>query len=129
MPVVRTSDGAEIAYRTAGSGPPDVIFVHGWAGSGSYFTESIAALDLERLRATTIDLSGHGESADSPGMWSLDAIDNAVLAVADAVDARRFIALGYSMSGKFVQHLAIRHPDRVAGLLLLAGAQASAIDL
>ena len=129
MPIVRTSDGAGIAYRTAGNGPPDVLFVHGWAGSGTYFTETIAALDLERLRATTIDLSGHGESADGAGMWSLDAIDDAVLAVADAVDARRFIALGFSMSGKFVQHLAVRHPERVVGLVLVAGTQASAIDL
>src|SRR4051794_29587617 len=104
------------------------MFVHGWAGSGRYFDETIAALDLGRLRATTVDLSGHGDSPAADGAWSLDGIDDALLAVADAVGADRFVALGFSMSGKFVQHLALRHSARVSGLLLVAGTQASAFD-
>jgi non-heme chloroperoxidase len=129
VPVVNTTDGAEIAYRSSGSGPADVILVHGWAGSGAYFDETVAALDLSRLRATTVDLGGHGSSTGGEGVWSLEAIDDAVLAVADDVGAESFVALGFSMSGKFVQHLAIRRADRVAGLLLVAGTQASAIEL
>jgi pimeloyl-ACP methyl ester carboxylesterase len=129
MPVARTSSGLEIAYRTAGSGPPDVLFVHGWAGSGSYFDETIAALDLDRLRATAVDLIGHGDSPAGDGEWSLDAIDDAVLGVADTIGAGRFVAVGFSMGGKFVQHLAARHPERVAGLVLAAGTQASSLEL
>jgi pimeloyl-ACP methyl ester carboxylesterase len=128
MPSARTSGGVEIAYRTAGSGPPDVLFAHGWAGSGAYFDETIAALDLDRIRVTTVDLSGHGDSPDGDS-WSLDAIDAALLAVADVVGAERFVALGFSMSGKFVQHLALRDPKRIAGLMLVAGTQAAALEL
>jgi len=129
MPSARTTDGVEIAYRSAGSGPPDVLFAHGWAGSGAYFDETIAALDLDRVRATTVDLSGHGDSPGGDGPWSLDGIDDALIAIADEVGAERFVALGFSMSGKFVQHLALRNPDRVAGLLLVAGTQAAALQL
>lgn len=129
MPVAQTRNRVGVSYRTVGSGQPDVIFAHGWAGSGSYFDETLEALDPTRLRATTVDLSGHGDSPDYVGAWSLEGIDEALIAVADAVDADRFVALGFSMSGKFVQHLALRHPERVAGLLLVAGTQASALEL
>lgn len=123
------TSGVEISYRSVGTGPPDLLFAHGWAGSGAYFDETIAALDLRRLRATTVDLSGHGDSSDGDGAWSLDGIDQMLLAAADAVGADSFVAVGFSMSGKFVQHLALRHPERVLGLLLVAGTQASALAL
>jgi pimeloyl-ACP methyl ester carboxylesterase len=129
VPVAQTTNGVDISYRTVGSGPPDLLFAHGWAGSGAYFDETIAALDLTRLRATTVDLSGHGDSPDGDGPWSLDGIDEMLLAAADAVGADRFVAVGFSMSGKFVQHLALHYPARVSGLLLVAGTQASALGL
>ena len=52
----RTEDGTAIAYRTLGTGPADVLFMHGWAGSGAYFDEMLRYLDLSGLRVTTVDL-------------------------------------------------------------------------
>jgi non-heme chloroperoxidase len=116
-----------IAHRSAGTGPPELVFVHGWAGSGIYYDETIAALDLDQVRATSLDLSGHGDSPAGDGDWTLDRIDGEILAVLDTIGAKRFVLLGYSMGGKFVQHFALRHPDRVEGLILVAGTQASAM--
>jgi pimeloyl-ACP methyl ester carboxylesterase len=127
MSVTRSAE--QTAYRSAGAGPPELLLLHGWAGSGAYFHETIAALDLEHLRATTLDLAGHGESAAGDGDWSLDRIDDAILSVADAIGARRSIVLGFSMAGKFAQHFALRHPDRVTGLILVAGTQAASMTL
>jgi pimeloyl-ACP methyl ester carboxylesterase len=129
MSLVLSTEGSEVAYRSVGSGPPDLVFLHGWAGSGAYFQETVDALDLERVRATTLDFSGHGHSPASDREWSLEAIDDAVLTVADAVGLRRSVLVGYSMSGKFAQHFATRHPERVAGLILVAGAPAAPLPL
>jgi pimeloyl-ACP methyl ester carboxylesterase len=129
MSVTLSPDGVQVAYRAVGTGPPDLVFVHGWAGSTAYFEESFAALDLEHVRAIGVDLSGHGESPMHDAAWSLEGIDDAVLAAADAAGADRFVAVGYSMGGKFVQHLAVAHPDRVAALVLVSGTPAAAIPL
>ena len=124
-----TLSAEQTAYRSSGTGPPELLFVHGWGGSGVYFDETIAALDLAHVRATTLDLAGHGESPGGDGGWALESIDEAILSVADAIGAKRSVLLGFSMGGKFVQHFALRHPDRVAGLILVAGTQASPIPL
>ena len=116
-----------IAHRSTGTGPPELVFVHGWAGSGLYYDETVAALDLETVRATSFDLSGHGDSPGGDGEWTLDRVDDEILSVVDAIGADRSVLLGYSMGGKFVQHFALRRPDRVAGLILVAGTQASAM--
>jgi pimeloyl-ACP methyl ester carboxylesterase len=39
--------------------------MHGWAGAGAYFDETLKYLDLTGLRAITFDLRGHGDS-DKP---------------------------------------------------------------
>src|SRR5436309_8819695 len=124
---VTPSTESAVVHRSAGTGPPELVFVHGWAGSGVYYDETIAALDLEHVRATSLDLSGHGDSAGGEGEWTLDRIDDEILTVVDAIGAERSVLLGYSMGGKFVQHFALCHPDRVAGLILVAGTQASAM--
>ena len=62
MPAVTTQDGVSIAYASAGEGPPHLLFMHGWAGSGRYFDATIEHLDLTRLCAVTFDLRGHRES-------------------------------------------------------------------
>ena len=41
-----------------------------------------------------------------------------ILAAADAHDARRFVAGGISMGAAIALRLAVRHPDRVAALIL-----------
>jgi pimeloyl-ACP methyl ester carboxylesterase len=129
MSITPSAEQLEIAYRSAGTGPPELLLVHGWAGTGAYFDETIAALDLEHVRATSLDLSGHGESPGGDGDWSLDRVDDAILSVAEAIGAKQSVLLGFSMGGKFAQHFALRHPDRIAGLILIAGTQAASMTL
>lgn len=128
MTVARTTDGVEIAYQAAGRGPPDVLFMHGWAGSGSYFDETLTHLDLSRLRAITFDFRGHGDSA--PGQaYGLDELTADTVAVADAAEAEEFVLVGFSMSGKFAQYVSGRYPGRVLGQILVAGCPVGELPL
>jgi 3-oxoadipate enol-lactonase len=126
MTLAYGSDGVGISYGVRGSGPSDLLLLHGWAGSGDYFTQTIDNLDTSRLRTVTIDLRGHGHS-DPGGTYTLDEIAADVMTVADAVDAEQFMLLGFSMAAKFVQYAAVKAPRRVIGLLLVAGCPAAAI--
>jgi pimeloyl-ACP methyl ester carboxylesterase len=129
MPTTRSTDDVEIAYRVRGEGRTDVLFMHGWAGSGRYFDETVECLDPSRLRMITFDLRGHGDSGRTDSGYTLDQLADDAVAVADAVGSRRFVLVGFSMSGKFAQYVACEHPDRVAGQVLVAGCPAFALPL
>lgn len=127
MTTVRTADGISISYKTLGDGPRNLLFMHGWAGSGSYWDEMLKHLDLGGLRAITYDMRGHGESDRAETGFTLDHIAQDTLAVADHAGADKFVLVGFSMSGKFAQYLSCMSPDRVEGQILIAGAPAGAI--
>jgi non-heme chloroperoxidase len=129
MPAVTTDDGVAISYATVGEGPPDLLFMHGWAGSGRYFDATIEHLDLTRLRAVTYDLRGHRESDPSTDGNTLDGIAADALAVADAPGLAQFVVVGFSMSAKFGQYVSLVAPDRVLGQILIAGCPAGELPL
>jgi pimeloyl-ACP methyl ester carboxylesterase len=129
MPAVTTDDGVAISYAIAGERPPDLLFMHGWAGSGRYFDATIEQLDLTRMRAVTYDLPGHRDSGPAADGYTLDGIAGDALAVADAAGLGEFVAVGFSMSAKFCQYLALSAPDRVAGQILIAGCPAGEVPL
>lgn len=127
MPTVLTDDGVRLSYRLQGHGATTLVFLHGWAGSGAYFDDVVAELDLTGLRVVTMDLRGHGESETTVAPYDVDRLVSDVWTVADAADARHVVLVGFSMSGKFAQYAALRAPDRVSGLVLVGGFPASPI--
>jgi non-heme chloroperoxidase len=129
MPTVTTDDGVALSYATAGDGPPNLLFMHGWAGSGRYFDATIEHLDLTRLRAVTYDLRGHRESDPATDGYTLERIAADALAVADAAGLAEFVVVGFSMSAKFGLYVSLLAPDRVAGHILIAGCPTGEIPL
>lgn len=125
MPTILTDDGVTLSYRVQGHGPTPLLFMHGWAGSGVYFDEVVGELDLNALQVITMDFRGHGDSERTTAAYDLDRIADDVWAVADAAQATRLVLVGFSMSGKFAQYVASCQPNRVAGLVLVAGFPAS----
>ncbi len=96
-----------------------VLFVHSLGGNGGQW-----ALQLDHLRrarrAVALDLRGHGDSdpADS-GDYSIAGLAGDVAAVADQLGLRRFVLAGHSLGAAVAIEYAGRHPERVAGLLLV----------
>ena len=129
MPAAMTDDGVSISYATAGEGPPHLLCMHGWAGSGRYFDATIEHLDLTRLRAVTFDLRGHASPTRPTDGYTLERIAADALAVADAAGLDEFVVLGFSMSAKFAQYLSLVAPERVVGQILVAGCPAGEIPL
>ncbi|HEX9945117.1 MAG TPA: alpha/beta fold hydrolase [Thermoanaerobaculia bacterium] len=111
-------------YIRDGGGEEDpdalpVLFLHSLAGNGGQW-----ALQLDHLRrhrrAVAIDLRGHGESDPAEdGDYSVEGMANDVAAAADQLDLRRFLLAGHSLGSLVAIEYAGRHPERVAGLLLV----------
>jgi pimeloyl-ACP methyl ester carboxylesterase len=76
-----------------------------------------------------IDLRGHGESDRPDFGFTLERFVLDILAVADSVDAERFVTLGFSMSGRWAQWISCQFPARVLGQILIAPVPAGALPL
>ncbi len=96
-----------------------VLFLHSLAGNGGQWALQLDHL-RRRRRAVALDFRGHGDSdpADD-GDYSIPALASDVAAVADQLDLRRFILAGHSLGSAAAIEYASRHPERVAGLLLV----------
>jgi pimeloyl-ACP methyl ester carboxylesterase len=129
MPTVKMDDGVSIAYQTRGTGPLNLLFLHGWAGFGSWWEEMIQHLDLAGLRLILADLRGHGESDKPADGYTLERFSRDMFAVANHAEADRVVLIGYSMSGRFAQFMACERPERVLGQVLIGPAAASPFPL
>src|SRR5690606_38049141 len=124
-----TDDGAALAYKTTGSGPKAVIFMHGWGSTKDYFDETLSRMNLTGLQAVCFDLRGHGESAERPHDYSSESMARDMLAAADAAVVTTFVAVGHSMAAKYIQLLPAIAPERVLGQVLVAGCPAGTIPI
>ena len=100
--------------QTAGQGP-DLVLLHGWAMNAGVWRSVLPAL-AEHYRVTVIELPGHGESPLPDGAQNLDAWVEACL---DAAPSQA-LWLGWSLGGLIAQAAALRAPERVQGLYLMA---------
>jgi pimeloyl-ACP methyl ester carboxylesterase len=96
-----------------------VLFVHSLGGNGGQWALQLDHLRRER-RAAAVDLRGHGDSdpADD-GDYSIESMAGDVAAAADQLGLRHFVLAGHSLGGAVAVEYAGRHPERVAGLLLV----------
>jgi pimeloyl-ACP methyl ester carboxylesterase len=129
MTFATSSDGVRVRFDVRGEGSQSLLFLHGWAGSGRYFDQTLDSMDLTGLRAITLDLRGHGDSDKPENGYTDEQLGHDVLAVADAAGADAMIVVGFSMSGRFAQYVPLLAPERVRGLVLIAGCPAGPIPL
>jgi len=106
----------QLHYKSYGSGEP-LIILHGLFGSLDNWRS--VSLELARdFRIIAADERNHGHSPHSEEMnYNLMAEDIAELM--DREHLRSAFLLGHSMGGKTAMQLALRHPERVAKLIVV----------
>jgi len=114
-----TGPAGRLHVNDGGSGGVPVVFVHSFAGSSQQWRAQLDHLRPER-RALAIDLRGHGQSeAPAAGGYSVDALADDIGAVVDELKLDRFVLVGHSMGGAAATAYVAKHPNRVAGLVLV----------
>lgn len=118
MPVTAGADGTPIAYEVTGrADAPPLLLIQGlgtdrrgWVLQQSYLSRS--------FRCIAFDNRGTGRSGKPAGPYDLEVMARDAVAVLDAVGVGRAHVMGASMGGVIAQILAVRHPERVASLVL-----------
>jgi pimeloyl-[acyl-carrier protein] methyl ester esterase len=114
---LRTDGAPALRYEDQGSGPP-LLMLHGWSRSGADFA-ALAARLSSRHRVVRLDLRGHGASA--PGPFTLPDLAGDVAALAETLDLRGALLLGWSLGAQVALAALPRLGARV-GRLALVGA-------
>jgi pimeloyl-ACP methyl ester carboxylesterase len=119
MPTV-TVTGEQLHYQVhhgaaRADGPP-LVLVHGAGGNLMHWPG-----DLRRLPCHTVyafDLPGHGKSGGA-GRAEIGAYAEVVRGFVEALELVPFVLAGHSMGGAIALEFALRHPARLAGLILV----------
>lgn len=111
-------EGMRYHVERAGTGPP-LVLLHGFTGSTRTWARLIP-LFANQFTTIAVDLPGHGRS-DSPedlGRYRLDRFADDLAAILDRLGVSRTAMLGYSLGGRAAMRFGVRHPSRLAALVL-----------
>ena len=108
-------------YYEHGSGPEQVVFVHGFQASGRIWQLVQEALPQERYHSIAVNNRGAGQTEAPPdesdygvGHFASDAYE-----LVTQLGLRDFTLVGHSLGGATVAQFAVDHPELLKGLVLL----------
>lgn len=115
--------GGDPALRgeAMGEGPP-VVLCHGITATRRQVLHGSKALPRAGYEAISYDARGHGWSDPAPvgeGYGYPELVGDLERVVADRVGEGRFLLAGHSMGAHTAVSYALRHPDRLAGLVVI----------
>jgi pimeloyl-ACP methyl ester carboxylesterase len=107
----------------AGEGPP-IVLCHGITATRRYVVHGSRSLERSGHRVVTYDARGHGESDPAPagdgeGYVYPRLVDDLERVAAAQAGERKFVLGGHSMGAHTAVAYALRHPDRLAGLVVI----------
>jgi pimeloyl-ACP methyl ester carboxylesterase len=117
---VGLSSGISLAYTEMGQGFP-LLLVHGLGSYIPAWTKNLPFLS-EHFRCIALDLPGYGKSSKegfTPGMEFYADVLHGFL---DKLQIKECYLAGHSMGGQVVMHGALKYPQKVKKLALLAPA-------
>jgi len=113
-----TAEGLRVRCVTAGEGRP-VVLLHGWPTSSFLWRGVIPGL-AARGRVIALDLPGFGRSDRlRDGAYTLDFQARCLEAVLQQLDAPEVALVLHDLGGPVGLLWAVRHPERVARLVVL----------
>ncbi len=105
-------------WREAGEGTP-VIFLHGAWNDSSQWVSVINSLS-QHFHCLSPDLLGFGESENPDVHYSIDLQVECIAEFLQAVKLEKVYLVGYSLGAWIAASYALKYPEKVCGLVLLA---------
>lgn len=100
-----------------------VLMLHGLLGNKKNFSSVATSLDRQlrkKRRLIGVDLRNHGENYhDWRDEMSYESMAKDVIAFLDKQNIEKVVLVGHSMGGKVAKTLALMHPHRIEGLVVI----------
>jgi pimeloyl-ACP methyl ester carboxylesterase len=116
-------DGVSLFQIRSGEGTP-VVLLHGLTATHRYVVMGSRSLERSGHDVLTYDARGHGASdpAPSPDAYTYADLAADLIDVLDGAGHERAVLAGASMGAHTAVRVALEHPERVAGLVLITPA-------
>ena len=121
-------DDLDLYAEIAGQGAPALVLLHGFAASAYSFSDVLPAL-AQRSLVVAYDRPAFGLSSrplwpyrDMENPYTPEAQADQAVALMDALGIDRAVLVGHSAGGGLAVLVALRHPERVQALVLVAPA-------
>ena len=116
-----TVDGTALRYIDEGRGPP-VVFLHGLGASMYAWRKNLAPVAAAGYRVIAFDNRGFGFSDKPATGYDNASYARLTVALLDSLHLPDAVLIGHSMGGAIAAEVAIAHPERVRGLVLISSA-------
>jgi 3-oxoadipate enol-lactonase len=110
----------QIFWRSRGSGPRTLVLINGYSASAVAWPRQWLRDLAAEVRVITVDNRGSGWSRIVDTPFTMQDMAGDVIDVLDDAEVDRAVIMGLSMGGMIAQEVALRAPERVAGLALVA---------
>lgn len=117
MPYVPTRDIITY-YEVVGSGEP-LVLIRGLGSDLQAWAPQVPLL-AKHFRVIVYDNRGAGRTGAPDKPYSIAGMADDLAALLDALNVEKAHVVGYSMGGMVAQEFAVRHPNRLDRLILLA---------
>ena len=111
--------GCDYYVEEAGTGQDTIIFLHGLFMSGRAWHNQVLAL-RNRFRCVSIDLRGHSRSSSPGDGYAMDDLADDIVQLMQAAGYGACHVVGCAMGSTVAMHLALRRPELVRSLTLIA---------
>jgi len=96
-----------------------LLLLHGF-GNDAHVWDDFAPVVAPYYRTLALDLRGHGDSDRDPELrYHHDAVADDVEAACAELAIERLVLIGHSFGGRAAMRFAGRHPERLAGLVIV----------
>jgi pimeloyl-ACP methyl ester carboxylesterase len=112
-------NGVQMYWRSVGSGGVPLVVVHGGFGGVDMMGRLAERLASGR-RVISVELQGHGHTADVDRPFSYEAFGDDLAALLRSLDLGPVDLLGYSLGGGSSLRTAIQHPEVLRRLVLVS---------
>lgn len=110
--IVAEHRGDEASART-------VVLVHGIGMGRKVFADLTRRLEDESF-VVALDLPGYGDAPEPPRTPTMERLGDLVAAYVEHLDRGPAVLIGHSMGAQVVTEVAVRHPQTVSHLVLVA---------
>ncbi|MFG1901965.1 alpha/beta fold hydrolase [Micromonospora carbonacea] len=111
-------NGLRLWHEVRGSGRP-LVLLHGGYGTAESFGPILPAF-AGRRRVVTVDLQGHGRTADVDRPLRFETMADDVAALIRHLGLGEVDVLGYSLGGGVALRMAVQHPALVRRLVVVS---------